>query len=667
VRLPETPGPSQVRFVEGDPRDAARLADVESCRACHAETHGAWSASPHARASFDNPWYRQAVDAFRAARGAEASAFCAGCHDPVLLTSGRISEAEIAPSAEAVAGITCRVCHGIREVRPDGGGSYTLSTAALHLPDPNLPASVDRHRAEVAPEVLRSSGLCGSCHRGFLEPVMGQAHFLPGVDDLGAWQRSGFAGSRAARLDTPIEPSTCQGCHMEAVQGRDDLAAVDGALRSHRVPGGQTALATADPAQRAAVQATLRRSVRLHVAAIRRGPFEVALPAQGAAVEAGETVALEVVLRNTGVGHRFPGGLRDAQDLRLEVEVQDATGDVVARDDGHGLRAWAVDEDGRHEERHRVETFAAIVADSTIGPRDARAVRYAFEVPEGGPFTVTARLSHRPHPEALADAACEAQRSPRGRAFDALVRSLGRPVLDACAPPPVTVVAEASAVLGGEARSPSFDEAYDLGLALAGQVQERLDEARAPLRAALEAATTDRERAMALAQLGRLAGRQGRADEALDHLAAAEIAWGEAHPAIDRLRGEAYAQVWRWPEAATAYGAAVDAAPEDDALWARLAQAAGSAGDEATALAAALRGLALRPRHEGLLRSQYLGLEEDHPRRADARAAYLAHRVPDRLDGLRRRCADRDPACRSERLPVPMRVLSRTAAPAGRR
>src|SRR4029079_12279773 len=59
---------NQVRLVDGDPRDTARLANVEVCAECHADVVEAWRSSPHARASFDNPWYRQAADAIREER-----------------------------------------------------------------------------------------------------------------------------------------------------------------------------------------------------------------------------------------------------------------------------------------------------------------------------------------------------------------------------------------------------------------------------------------------------------------------------------------------------------------------------------------------------------------------------------------------------------------------
>ena len=171
---------SQMRLAPDDPRDAARLADVDTCGSCHPDALATWQASAHARASFDNPWYRQAVDAIREDVGAEESRFCAGCHDPVLLVAGAM-EAEIQPDdPRAHAGVTCMVCHGTREARPDGNGSYTLSTRAVPLPDPADPREIEAHVAALTPEPLRTASLCGSCHRGFLGTHMGNPHHLGG-------------------------------------------------------------------------------------------------------------------------------------------------------------------------------------------------------------------------------------------------------------------------------------------------------------------------------------------------------------------------------------------------------------------------------------------------------------------------------------------------------
>jgi hypothetical protein len=669
---------SQMRLAEGDPRDAERLADVETCGTCHEDVLAGWRSSAHGRASLDNPWYRQSFDAIREERGPAASRFCGGCHDPVLMVSGAIDQPIAPEDPRAHAGVTCLTCHGVQEVRSDGVASYTLSTRAVHLPDPADPSSVAQHVRDVTPDALRSAALCATCHRGFLGPHLGNPVHLVGVDDVSAWHRSGYAGSTATRLDRGVEPSTCQGCHMPerpAVHG--DLAAdARGRIHSHRFPGAHTTMADAarDAAQLEEARALLMQAARIDVAAVRaRARSATFVPADGADVHAGEAIELDVVVHNQGAGHRFPGGTLDTQDTWIELEVRDARGSLVAeagtrhartRDDptAHRLHALLVDDEGVPELRHRVQHFRGKVSDHTLGPRDAEIARYRLELPGDValPLSVRARLRHRRHDPALADAACEAQRTPRGAAFRRASRELGRAPFDACRPQPITELGHALVWIGegsagrasqGGATAPRWRRLFDHAMASINDVQEHLDDARPSLEAALAAAPDDQARAMVLAQRGRLEGRQGRLEAALADLAAAEALVG-ARPALHRLRGDAYAQVWQWDRAAEAYAQAAEGAPLDDTRWADLARARGSSGDDRGALVAAQRGLALQPRDETLLRSQYLALESLGLDAAAARDAYLAHRVPDALTSLRFECGRRDPRCASERLPV---------------
>ena len=739
ARIPDEPPPAEPAPTERQrarlPHDAGAFApahfalegevqedltDVERCAACHADVAAQWRSSAHAHASFGNPWYRAVVDAFREERGPEASRFCAGCHDIALLVDGAMDEEVRPDDRRAHAGVTCLVCHSTVESRADGNGSYRLRVAPVPIPDPNDPEEVESHRRRVVPEGLRTGALCGSCHRSFLGPEMGNPHHLPGIDDVGAWRRSPFAGSHAERVDTPLERRTCQGCHMAPEAAPHDFAATEGMVASHRVVGAHTALhAQTRPEAAPAERSRLGGAASVDVAAARVGE-RWAYPAERATPRPGAPLAFDVVVRNREAGHHFPGGTRDIQDSWLEVEVRDARGRLLGeagtrqarREDPTALRLRAVllDEEGRPDERHFVHAFRALAFDRSLEARDALAVRYTLRLPARfeAPLRIEARLRHRRHPRALRELACRASRSRRGRAFERCARRFGRTPLDGCVEEPITEVARRVVVLdggaapeaeagardregagveaeagaeaeaearagagaregaGAEARAGSAPWArlHDLALGLLHGVQERLDEARPVLEAALAALEEDRsleddERARAEAALrvlqGRVAGRQGRIDEALAHLEAAE-ALLPGHPAIARARGHAHAQVWQWPEAVTAYAAAAEGAPGDVFAWRDLARALGSAGDPEGALDAARRGLAFGPRQPDLLRSQALALgdlDADDPLHGPAHAAFLAHRRVDAQPALLRRCQRDVPGCDRDRQPVP--------------
>jgi hypothetical protein len=123
----------------------------------------------------------------------------------------------------------------------------------------------------------------------------------------------------------------------------------------------------------------------------------------------GAEIALDVTLRNTSVGHSFPGGVKDMQDTWVELSVRDARGKEIARagqqhaqredDTAFVLRALQVDAQGRPETRHEVTHFGTVAYDHALPPLAARVVRYSFKMPKDsvGPLQVTTRVRHRRH------------------------------------------------------------------------------------------------------------------------------------------------------------------------------------------------------------------------------------------------------------------------------
>ncbi len=466
------------------------------------------------------------------------------------------------------------------------------------------------------------------------------------------------------------------------------MAAPRGELSSHRFAGGQTALAelTGDAEQIAAVMRMLESAATIDVAAVRHADGTSTLPADGAPVTPGEELALDVVVRNVGTGHRFPGGVRDTQDTWIELEVRTRDGRVIAeagnrhrhRDDdtAHQLTTVILDGEGHPELRHFVHRFEGKGYDHTIAPRDATTTRYELAVPESlgdddFPLSVTARLTHRRHVREMHDAACEATRSARGREFDAAARTLDNPVLDGCRPQPVSELASARVFLGagaserpseGGAARPAWRRLYEHALGLAHQVQERTDEARPSLARALSLLPEEetRARATVLLALSRVEGRQGRVDEAIAAADRAEALIG-GHPAIAKARGDAYARVWRWERAVRAYGTLVELAPGDSGAWRSYARALGSVQDDEAALRAAATGLGLAPRDEAMLRTQALAMAGLERSDADlARDLFVQHRLPDRESDLRLICAREVDLCARDQQPV---VTIRMRAP----
>ena len=202
---------------------------------------------------------------------------------------------------------------------------------------------------------------------------------------------------------------------------------------------------------------------------------------------------------------------------------------------------------------------------------------------------------------------------------------------------------------------------FALALALTGELSEHIEDAWPVALAAREEAGEDaRHRAMAIALLARVRERQGRPDEAIALADEAEAVLGAPHPALERLRADALARVWRWSEAVPLYARVAERAPLDESAWAALARARASAGDDVGALHAARRALGLEPRHESALRSQGLALVALQAPGADAaRGAHDDFRAPDAAQALRDRC-DRGRARAAARRGCPFRACERS-------
>ena len=680
ARLPRAPAenaPSLVAITGAvhDPAEASvgtQLADTDSCASCHPDVTAQWGSSAHSFASFGNPSYRANIEKLRADLGKPASRHCAGCHDMPLLVDGLMTSDD--PDAidgrdlRAHSGVTCRLCHGVQSTTYDGNGSYVWNAAPIEAPALDDAAAIARHKKQVTTKV--DNELCVGCHRGFLSPDLGLPAHVTGVDETGWWQSSPYNGSGMARLDK-VEKQTCIDCHMErAPATKAELGAKNGTVASHRFVGGHTWMAAmrGDTQQLTMTRAKLEGVASIDV--MQRTP-----------VTAGTRAEVDVVIRNLLAGHRFPGGVLDVQDTWIELEVADRTGRRIgssglahatdANDqDTHVLRTLNVDDDGRVLEEHEVGSFRATVITHTLGPREARAVRYAFDVPRGAqqPLVATARLRHRSRSLQMQAAACAAARTPEGKVFIGGARGARDVTIDPCAPQPITLIADARVELGGTARPstrPEWERRYEHGMALISSIITKIDDARPVLESALELATEPRAKAMVETQLGWIAAKQGRKADTLAHIARVRELLGvpgdKPGPAVlDAIAAEVHIKLTKWEDAVAPAEACTKAVPQNVAAWAVYARVLVAVGRHADALAAAVKGLALNPRDPDLLRSQATALAAlRDPKAEAAQTAFTRFRFHDEAAGLRIRCIKGSDRCRRDRNQVATIVLKR--------
>ncbi len=434
--------PALVRTASGDHLDADVLMQDAYCADCHGDTHESWSNSAHRFSSFNNPVYRFSVNNTRSALLArdghpQATRFCAGCHDPVPLLSGRLDEPgfDLGSGPEASAGITCTACHAITAVNsPRGNADYTIEApehypfafsdnASLRWVNAQLiKAKPEFHRRTFLKPVHETTEFCGSCHKVHIPESLNAYKWLRGQNHYDAFLLSGVSGHGVTSFYYPerAEPN-CNGCHMTPEPSADFGAkAYPGfdtpAIRNHLFPSANTGIAhmlglpdTVLDAHRA----MLEGSVRVDLVALRGdgqvdgeliGPVGPEVPA----LEPGREYLLEVVLRTLTLGHMLTQGTSDSNELWVEIEVLHE-GRVIARSGGldpqdasvdpwsHFVNTYMLDREGQRIERRNVEDIFVALYNHQIPPGAADVVHYRLRVPEGleGELTVRAALHYR--------------------------------------------------------------------------------------------------------------------------------------------------------------------------------------------------------------------------------------------------------------------------------
>ncbi len=125
--------------------------DSKTCGECHKKIYDEWKSSAHHFGSFNNQFYRKAIEYMQDTQGnTQGSKWCAGCHDHAVFFNGRFAKPikDQIDTPEAQAGLACTSCHAIVHVDSTmGNGGFTIEYPALHQlmisGNPIIKASVD--------------------------------------------------------------------------------------------------------------------------------------------------------------------------------------------------------------------------------------------------------------------------------------------------------------------------------------------------------------------------------------------------------------------------------------------------------------------------------------------------------------------------------------------
>jgi Tfp pilus assembly protein PilF len=285
-----------------------------------------------------------------------------------------------------------------------------------------------------------------------LDVAVNRYRWIRGFNEYDNWQASGVSGLGARAFYYPKAPMNCADCHMPQVPS-NDAGNIKGLVHSHRFPGANTAVPTAnqDQAQFEFAKKFLQDTqLTVDIFAISPAGNEASAPVRtemgkpelsttfavgeesdtslpkgpagevrpvtapidrtDAAVRRGDDARVDVVVRTRKVGHFFPGGTVDAFDAWLELQATDENGQTIfwsgkVEDDGKGpveagahfYRSLQIDGHGNPINKRNAWATRSVVYVHLIPPGAADTAHYRLHIPEnaGDKITLHAKLNYR--------------------------------------------------------------------------------------------------------------------------------------------------------------------------------------------------------------------------------------------------------------------------------
>ena len=384
---------------------------AQTCRRCHPDVVSQWEDSMHRFSSMQNPWYREAFMKLRETHGKRPSLFCAGCHDPAIMLPGAALDKIDITAATSQAGLACLYCHQIDKAHGlEGNGNFNVadvtpspylfddksSGPGRFLADQMTKAKPTAHKQRYLKPMHRTSEFCLICHKVSLDTAINDYKWLRGQNEYDAWHDSGVALNAARTFYLPDKARNCQDCHMPREPATlGDVAAKDGMVRSHRFYGPNTAMSwlRGDFEHLERIRKFREGNLIVDIFAVQHGgQLDRGLDPAQPVLAAGDEVIFEVVVRNKGVGHTFPGGTNDSNEAWIDFRVTDEQGNEIYRsgamgDDriidpnAHFYRTVMVRHNGEWATERQAQRFHVPAFNRVIGPGTADVARYGVRVP----------------------------------------------------------------------------------------------------------------------------------------------------------------------------------------------------------------------------------------------------------------------------------------------
>ncbi len=424
--------PSNATTDTGEFLDPKSFPTADYCGHCHKESHAQWRQSAHSNSN-RVPFYLRNVGLLNEEKGIQFSRHCEGCHDPIALVAGALTQGAPKKRPYDQDGVTCSVCHSIKEVNTRGTGSYVMGTPAVMVDETGAPitrpvsdaeilAHLERHSAAVMKPFYRTSEYCSSCHKAALPKTLNDYKWQRAISLYDEWQNSSFAKQSPLPFYVKDSVSTCQTCHMgrEALTSNDP-GAKHGQLASHRWLGANTLIPKLygyDEQGKRTAQFLQANVFNVDLFGLERGteyaterekaPLTAPLGLVSYSVKAGETLVADVIIQNKGIAHSHVPEQRDMYESWTAFTVKDARGTTLyesgyLQNDGeldgraHSFTNRLINVKGSLNAHHEVWNNRIVAYNNTVQSGRSQIVRYQFQVPQNisGPLTLTASVKYR--------------------------------------------------------------------------------------------------------------------------------------------------------------------------------------------------------------------------------------------------------------------------------
>jgi tetratricopeptide (TPR) repeat protein len=428
--------PSNAMTVNGQFFDPKTFYTAEYCGHCHKAAYHQWRESVHSNA-FRAPWYLKNVNALIAEKGVQFSRHCEGCHNPVALFSGDLTQGMPAKRPFENEGVTCSTCHSMISADATGTGSYVMGIPAVLVDEKGQPitrpvsdaeilAHLDRHSKAVMRPLYQKPEFCAACHKAAIPQELDDYKWLRAFSVYDEWQGASFSKQSPLPFYRKDAVSNCQTCHMpREAEGADDPGAKDGKLASHRWVGGNSLMPAYynypdqaeklvnflkhGPDGKGVLNVDIFALEKESAAATSSDNVLVApLGLTHFAIARGETLVADVVIQNKGIAHSLVPEQRDFYESWVDFTVKDASGKTLAesgfiKPDGdldpsaHSFTNRLINTSGTLNGLHEIWHNRVLAYNNTIQSGRSQVVRYRFRVPKTlkGSLTITATVRYR--------------------------------------------------------------------------------------------------------------------------------------------------------------------------------------------------------------------------------------------------------------------------------